>query len=82
MATTEKIKLVIVNENTLGCIWPEYPNTLHVIQASGTRGSFMRNMENYSIKNTPVRLASEKDFEEYRVCFEGFNNTNEYEYAI
>ena len=30
--------------------------------------------------NDKVRLASEKDFEDYRVCFEGFDNPEMYEF--
>jgi len=81
----EKIKLVVVNENTLGYINPKTPNLLGVLHSSILKGApFILYPGPRSIFETDkVRLASEADFEEYRVCFNGYkNNPDEYEFSL
>ncbi len=74
-----KIKIVVVNENTLGYIIPEKPNNFNVLSASTLRGSNMSDFGTYPLpKNT--RLATSKDFETYRVFENGYRNDKNYEY--
>jgi len=76
-----KIKLVVFNEHTLGYILPKTPNTLCVLHASILRGAINSGSSHIN-SNDKVRLANEKDFEDYRIMFNGYkNNLQEYEYA-
>lgn len=79
---SNKIQLVVVNENTLGYIFPEYKQTIHVLHASVLKGAHGGNGSSLQVfMANSIRLASEKDFNDYRVCFDGYkNNKNEYEY--
>ena len=76
---TEKIKLVVINEHTLGYLIPnsDYAGVLHT---SILRGSTYNKRNNVFVKGQNVRLASAKDFEDYRVSFKGFNNPKEFEF--
>lgn len=78
-----KIKLVVVDERILGYIIPEMPDTLGIFHSSILRGaSFEYLPEPKSLRpGNIVRLASKKDFDEYRVSMEGFA-TDKYEYAV
>lgn len=77
-----KTKLVVLGEHTLGYIQPN-SNYMGILHASGLRNS------PYNILSAPVfittqdkiRLASKKDFEDFNVSFEGYENEEEYEYA-
>ena len=73
-------KLVVVNEHTLGYIHPELQKHLQIIHGSIIKGAALGWKHGYSliVESDIVRLASEKDFDEYNVCFKGFNNENEY----
>ena len=80
----QKIKLVVVNENTLGYINPE-TNNLTVFRASVIKGKssrfFSYDNDVFQLNNNDkVRLASAKDFENYRCSFEGYTS-DEYEFA-
>lgn len=77
------IKLVVVNENILGFIFPD-SNNVSILHASILKGClthsdndgfFMLN------KNDVVRLATKKDFEDFRVQFANVYDTEEYEYC-
>lgn len=70
----DKIKLVVINENTLGYILPERPTWAGVLRASVIKGSVDRDCDITPITGKAVRLASERDFDEYRICFDGYNN--------
>ncbi|MEO2050277.1 MAG: hypothetical protein ABGX00_00820 [Allomuricauda sp.] len=77
----EKIKLVVIDEHTLGYIFPELPNSAGILRASILRGSNFNDMGgSISLHGATVRLASEKDFDDYRVVFDGYKNSPEYEY--
>lgn len=78
-----KIKLVVVDEHTLGYIDPERPHQAGVLHESILRGAPFRvpaSVEPILIEGKNVRLASKKDFEDFNVHFGGFENTEEYEY--
>lgn len=78
----DKIKLVVYNEYALGYILPQQPNQVCILANSILRGAPLKVCNTpYPISfNDNVRLASEKDFEDYRVCFEGFDNPEMYEF--
>ena len=76
---TKKIRLVVVNEHTLAYMIDD--KNAGVIRASVLKGSSHKDCDIFSTQYSKVRLASAKDFEEYRVCFKGFDNTEEYEFA-
>ncbi len=75
-----KIKLVVLNENTLGYIQPELPNYVQHLHASVLRGAYQSSPSLIG-STDKVRLASENDFSEYRVHFGSFGNKDEYEFA-
>ncbi len=78
--TNNKTKLVVLNENTLGYILPELPNYVQHLHASVLRGA-TGNTNSLVGSLDKVRLASEKDFNEYNVHFGSFGNKAEYEFA-
>lgn len=80
---TAKTKLIVVNEHTLGYFLPGETENYGVLHASILKGAtFEISPGIKSIKSLDnVRLASEKDFEAFRVSFEGFGNRNEYEFS-
>lgn len=79
-----KIKLVVVDNHTLATLRPNatevYPIAASVIRGS-TRTSPLSSMEPLPIgSNTNIRLASAKDFDDFRVSFDGYNNEDVYEF--
>lgn len=87
--TKERIKLIVIDEHTLGCLRPN-SNYADVLHASVLRGSpystLLSSLNPILLKRNDVwfheiRLASAKDFDDYRVCFKGFDNELEYEFA-
>ena len=83
METAEKIKLVVVDNHTLGFIHPELPNYVQILHASILRGattteSLLISSGGFKFHN--IRLASEQDFDAFRVYFGQFGNKKEYEY--
>lgn len=83
MTTTDKIKLVVVEECVLGYIFPEYPDTAHILHSSILKGANAYPSDgSIHIAHKEVRTANEKDFDDFRVCFNGYkNNPQEYEFA-
>lgn len=78
-----KIKLVMMNEHTLGYIFPEQPESLHVLHSSVLRGSTLPN-DGQSVTiggNDNIRLASEKDFHDLGVMMNGYRS-DDYEYMV
>lgn len=77
-----KIKLVVYNEYALGYIAPETPDVVYTLSDSVIKGAPFRVLcKPYSIdKNDKIRLASQKDFEDFRVLFKGYDNSQIYEY--
>ncbi len=78
----DRIKLVVFNEHALGYIIPERPDTVFTLADSVLRGVPFRVMlEPYYIgSHDTVRLAGKQDFESFRVVFDGYENTDEYEF--
>lgn len=78
----DKIKLVVYNECALGYIMPELPDKVCTLADRITLGAPFRTMtEPYFIgKNDTVRLAGKKDFDTFRVVFDGYDNPQEYEF--
>lgn len=78
----DKIRLVVYNEYALGYIMPEQPDTVCTLSDSVLRGAPFRVMdEPYFIKDSDtVRRAGKKDFDTFRVSFEGYDNPEEYDF--
>ena len=82
----EKTKLVVVNENTLGYILTEFPKQVSVLHTSILKGAYCGSIGNpipigEKWCNHHVRLATERDFEEYRVSMDGYKrHPEEYEW--
>ena len=72
----DKIKLAVYNEYALGYIMPERPDTFYTLKDSVLRGAPWRVMrEPYFIgPNATVRLAGRKDFEDFGLSFEGYDD--------
>lgn len=82
-ASSTKIKLVVYKEHTLGYILPELPNSVQILHSSPLKGAIgTTNLQNnYHINNlNEIRLASEKDFDDFRVDFKGYDDKQIYEY--
>jgi len=78
----ERIKLVVFNEHTLGYILPEQPERVCILHTSILKGSYLSDRSVIYVSDGTVRLASEKDFNDFRVMMNGFNNLPEiYEFA-
>ena len=81
-----QIKLVVLNEHTLGYVWPselDLPGfySVGILSASILKGA---NKVEGSVPFTEgvdkIRLASKKDFDNFRHSFEGYANDKVYEY--
>lgn len=77
-----KIKLVVYNEYALGYMVPEIPVKVFTLADSVIKGApFRAFSEPYYIgANDKVRLATSKDFDDFNVCFEGYNDLEMYEF--
>lgn len=78
-----KIKLVVLDENTLAYIIPERPTQAYALRSSILKGSHHKDGDMISLGFCrSVRLAGAKDFDDYRVVFDGYrNNPHQYEFA-
>lgn len=81
----QKIKLVVIDNHTLGCIDPnsDYATVLHTSILRGSNhgsASPITAISPMFIKGKEIRLASKQDFEEFRVSMNYFDNPNEYEF--
>jgi hypothetical protein len=77
--TEEKIKLVVINEHTLGYMIPGH-EMAGILRTSVLRGSFLNPNHNVMTKGAKVRLASAQDFDDFGVVFKGYQNPEKYEY--
>lgn len=75
----ERVKLVVVNENMLGYITPNLPNYVGILRSSILRGAtYPENCGPYLLSPLDkTRLASEKDFDDFRVLMNGYKNLPE-----
>lgn len=78
----DKTKLVVLNEHTLGYIVPNLPQYIHPLSISIRKGAPFETYPSskWISKNDKIRLASAKDFEDFRCSFEGYSE-KEYEFA-
>ena len=77
------IKLVVLNEHTLGYIFPQLPNYVQVLHASILKGApfeLWPSRKHIGSQDT-VRLASRKDFEAFNQNLEQYSSTGEYEFV-
>lgn len=77
----ERIKLVVMEEHTLGYIAPGsmYLNVLH---SSILKGAPFEVLPEPKLnKGKTIRLATPQDFEDYRHSFVGFDDRGKYEYV-
>lgn len=77
------IKLVVYKNHTLGYIQPELPKIVQILHTSPLKGSPTTSnlTSSFPIHNDEdYRLASEKDFEDFKVMFNGYKNNKEYLY--
>lgn len=86
LGNENRIKLVVIDEHTLGYINPDAPTQAYPLQVSILKGGtpsypFGGAGQPIYLEDKKVRLASERDFDEYRVSFEGYKNDPAYEYA-
>ncbi|BAV39326.1 hypothetical protein BPT24_202 [Tenacibaculum phage pT24] len=76
---TNQIALVVADEHTIGYIVPECPNKFLVLRPN--LGSWMKDGSATTLDNiSELRLLETKDFEEYKLCGEGYirDTTNYY----
>lgn len=68
------IRLVVFKEHTLGYILPDLPDRVQVLHQSILKGATFKTLPDFEqiTSKKDIRLASEKDFEEYRVCMDGY----------
>jgi hypothetical protein len=59
---------------------PEQPERVCILHTSILRGSYLSNSSGIYVTDGTVRLATPKDFDEFRVSFKGFDNKELYEY--
>lgn len=79
----ERTKLVVFKEHTLGYILPELPDYVQILHASILKGATFRMHPDSDVvnKHSDVRLATEKDFDEFRCQFsEAYRDENKYEH--
>ena len=77
-----RTKLIVVDECMLCSAMPG-STTASVLHASVLKGSdSYAHMRTVHVHEGNHRLASEKDFDDFRVCFNGFNNPSKYEFDI
>ncbi len=73
----QRTRLVVMDNHTLGYILPgsDYVGVLHssVLRGGGYSGCIHQ-------KGHLIRTATPQDFEDFRVSFDGFDNTEEYEF--
>ena len=78
-----RIKLVVGDGHTLGYINPITPNSFNVFKADSSKGAIYTTNICNSLDITQfkkIKLASAKDFENFKVSFVGFENKNDYLY--
>lgn len=85
----DRIKVIVVNENTLAELIPGKPGRIHVLSARATKkvkSRFFNYNGQYYFdlwRSDTTRLATEQDFDEYRVLFEGqYNDPEKYEFEL
>lgn len=74
----ERVQMVVLEEHTLGYLIPNMGNLyLDVLSASVTKGApshYGKNGNFVSVENKNIRLATEEDFQKFRVQIEGYKN--------
>lgn len=76
-----KIKLVVIDEHTLGYILPELPEYGQVLQGSILKGYPGNGWDSLMLLHRKVRLATKQDFHDYRCAWSTAYESDEYEFA-
>ncbi len=76
----ERIRLVVIDEHTLGYIDPSEPNYAGILHTSVLKGSMLNKYNSVILLNKTIRTATKKDFDEYRVSFKGYSDKKKYIY--
>ena len=75
------IKIVVIAEHTLAYINPETPNLASILHTSILKGSTFNAMSGaICFGGLSVRPANLQDFEDYRVCSEGYVKDKEFDF--
>lgn len=84
MDLKDRIQLVVYKEHTLGYIDPALPNSVQILHSSALKGSpRITSGDSFHINDkNEIRLANEKDFDEYRVSFDAYKDNDKYEYDM
>lgn len=75
-----RTKLVVFNEHTLGFITPEQPEIVQQLHTSILKGSRYSANSTIYVNDGTVRLASEKDFNDYRCVFSSYYTPDKFEF--
>lgn len=75
------IKIVVIAEHTLGYIMPQTPQMASILHTSILKGSTFNPLSGaIHIGELSVRPANLKDFDDYRVCSEGYVKDKEFDF--
>lgn len=80
MENLRKTKLVVYREHTLGYIQPQMPNQVNIIRGNVLKGGDKHFGYYPFLKDGDYRLATEKDFQDFKVVFKGYKNDSSYIY--
>lgn len=74
----KKTRFVVVDENVLGYVLPGAEDTVNILHASPLRGATVTDLDGFfPMPLDGVRPAVRKDFEDFRVCSEGYEKNPE-----
>ena len=75
-----KIRFVVQDENLLGYIFPEQPDTVQILATSVIKGSIYTWMDGGAVSHPDrQRPATIRDFVAFRVSHEGYCQNQQYE---
>jgi hypothetical protein len=80
----DRIKVVVFKEHTIGFIFPEMPNSVSVLHSSLLKGAPFELWPACKVINKPeeVRLASNKDLEDFMIAPGQYDDETQYQMAV